>query len=89
MIELQVLFLIVNDFMSELNLSKKKVVLYLLYNVICEIRNVSNFTEEYIDEIAVFKDDEIIRKKKLINDSLDKYSSYIKCFKEVGRLKVK
>ena len=44
-------------------------------------KNVSNFTEEYKDEIAIFKDDEIIRKKKIINDSLDKYSSYIKCFK--------
>ena len=75
LIELQVVFLVLNDSMCELNLSKRKNALLILYKVICEIRNVSNLAEEYIDETVVFKDEELQRKKKLISESLDKYSS--------------
>jgi hypothetical protein len=74
--------------MNEINLSKRKNLFYILYNIICEIRNVNNIAKEYIDETAVFKDDEIQRKKKLISESLDKYSSYFKCFSEIAKVKI-
>jgi hypothetical protein len=49
---------------------------------------VSNFAQEFVDEAVVFKEDEIQRKKKLINDSLLKYSIYVKCFSEIGKIRV-
>ncbi len=85
---MQVVFLVLNDMMNDYNLSKRKNVFYILYSIICEIRNVSNFAQEFVDEAVVFKEDEIQRKKKLINDSLLKYSIYVKCFSEIGKIRV-
>jgi hypothetical protein len=80
--QLYVEFELFNRYLSDLVVenSKQKQVSNYLFKILSKLKQTNKNTE-FLDESVVFTGEELNRKKRLVEDYLNKYFSYLRCFK--------